>query len=166
MHAPSPRPLQGREGKRVTVWSNGRALSSTQISVQGLWFPGPRAAPSPPLPNPGKRQGSRLALALVGMGEQGRTRERAEPPPQCLGRWTTYGRARGNWTLAGSSLSTDGSSAVAARGYAELGQESQAMCFLRNGTPFASRVVHGVSGPLSNCVWNLQVFPDDARWCH
>ena len=32
-----------------------------------------------------------------------------------------------------------------------------------NGTPLASRVVHRVSGPLSNCVWNLQVFPDDAR---
>ena len=48
---------------------------------------------------------------------------------------------------------------------AELGQESQAMSFLRNGTPLASRVVHGVSGPLSNCVWNLQVFPDDARGC-
>ena len=45
---------------------------------------------------------------------------------------------------------------------AELGQESQAMSFLRNGTPLASRVVHGVSGPLSNCVWNLQFFPDDA----
>ena len=26
-------------------------------------------------------------------------------------------------------------------------------------------VVHGVSGPLSKCVWNLQVFPDDARGC-
>ena len=48
---------------------------------------------------------------------------------------------------------------------AELGQESQAMSFLRNGTPLASRVVHGVSGPLSNCVWNLQVFPDHARGC-
>ena len=47
---------------------------------------------------------------------------------------------------------------------AELRQESQAMSFLRNGTPLASRVVHGVSGPL-NCVWNLQVFPDDARGC-
>ena len=48
---------------------------------------------------------------------------------------------------------------------AELGQKSQAMSFLRNGTPLASRVVHGVSGPLSNCVWNLQVFPDDAWGC-
>ena len=48
---------------------------------------------------------------------------------------------------------------------AELGQESQAMSFRRNGTPLASRVVHGVSGPLSNCVWNLQVFPDDAWGC-
>ena len=46
---------------------------------------------------------------------------------------------------------------------AELGQESQAMYFLRNGTPLASRVVHGVSGPLSNCMWNLPVFTDDAR---
>ena len=45
---------------------------------------------------------------------------------------------------------------------AEFGQESQALSFLRNGTPLASRVVHGVSGPLSNCVWNLQVLPDDA----
>ena len=41
---------------------------------------------------------------------------------------------------------------------AELGQESQASSCLRKGTPLASRVVHGVSGPLSNCVWNLQVF--------
>ena len=49
---------------------------------------------------------------------------------------------------------------------AELGQESQATSFLRNGTPLASRVVLGVSGPLSNCVWNLQIFPDDARGCH
>ena len=48
---------------------------------------------------------------------------------------------------------------------ADLGQESQAMPFLRNGTPLASRVVHGVSGPLSNCVSNLQVFPDDAWGC-
>ena len=48
---------------------------------------------------------------------------------------------------------------------AELGQERQATSFLSNGTPLASRVVHGVSGPLSNCVWNLQVFPDDARGC-
>ena len=39
------------------------------------------------------------------------------------------------------------------------------MSFLRNGTPLASRFVHGVSGPLSNCVWNLQVFPDDAWGC-
>ena len=48
---------------------------------------------------------------------------------------------------------------------AELGQESQATSYLRNGTPLAFRVVQGVSGPLSNCVWNLQVFPDDARGC-
>ena len=35
---------------------------------------------------------------------------------------------------------------------AELGQESQATSYLRNGTPLAFRVVQGVSGPLSNCV--------------
>ena len=35
----------------------------------------------------------------------------------------------------------------------------------RNGTPLASRVIHGVTGNLSNCVWNLRVFPDDARGC-
>ena len=48
---------------------------------------------------------------------------------------------------------------------AELGQEDQASSCLRKETPLASRVVHGVSGPLSNCVWNLQVFPDDAWGC-
>ena len=36
---------------------------------------------------------------------------------------------------------------------------------LRNGTPLASRVVHGLSGHLSICTWNLQVFPYDARGC-
>ena len=29
----------------------------------------------------------------------------------------------------------------------------------RNGTPLASRVIHRVTGNLSNCVWNLRVFP-------
>ena len=48
---------------------------------------------------------------------------------------------------------------------AELGQESQASSCLRKGTPLASRVVQGVSGPLSSCVWNLRVFPDDAQGC-
>ena len=46
---------------------------------------------------------------------------------------------------------------------AELGQESQATSFLRNGTPLAFRVVHGVTGHLLSCVWNLRVFPDDAQ---
>ena len=32
----------------------------------------------------------------------------------------------------------------------------------RNGTPLASRVIHGVTGNLSNCVWNLRVFPVNA----
>ena len=33
---------------------------------------------------------------------------------------------------------------------------------LRNGTPLASRVVHGVTGHLSSCIWDLQIFPYDA----
>ena len=37
---------------------------------------------------------------------------------------------------------------------AELGQESQASSCLRKGTPLASRVAQGVSGPSSSCVWN------------
>ena len=36
----------------------------------------------------------------------------------------------------------------------------------RNGTPLDSRVVHGVTGHLSICMWNLQVFLDDAPGCH
>ena len=49
------------------------------------------------------------------------------------------------------------------RGPAELGQESQASSCLRKGTPLASRVAQGVSGPSSSCVWNPRVFADDAR---
>ena len=37
---------------------------------------------------------------------------------------------------------------------------------LRHGTPLASRGVHGVRGHLSSCIWNLGVFPDDARGSH
>ena len=48
---------------------------------------------------------------------------------------------------------------------AELGQESQALCCLRKGTPLAPRVVQGASGPSSSCVRNPRVFPDDARGC-
>ena len=36
----------------------------------------------------------------------------------------------------------------------------------RNGTPLDSRVVHGVTGHLSICMWNLRVFLDDAPGCH
>ena len=36
---------------------------------------------------------------------------------------------------------------------------------LRHGTPLAARVVHGVTGQLSSCIWNLRVFPDHARGC-
>ena len=35
----------------------------------------------------------------------------------------------------------------------------------RNGTPLASRVVHGVTDHLLNCVCNLRVFLDDERGC-
>ena len=35
----------------------------------------------------------------------------------------------------------------------------------RNETPLASRVVHGLTDHLSNCVCNLRVFLDDARGC-
>ena len=34
---------------------------------------------------------------------------------------------------------------------------------LRKGTPLASRVAQGVSGPSTSCVWNPRVFADDAR---
>ena len=33
---------------------------------------------------------------------------------------------------------------------------------MKHATPLASRVVHGVTGHLSSCIWNLWVFPDDA----
>ena len=32
---------------------------------------------------------------------------------------------------------------------------------LRHRTPLASRVVHGMSGHLSSCIWNLRLFPED-----
>ena len=35
----------------------------------------------------------------------------------------------------------------------------------RNGSPRAFRVVHGVTGLLLSCVWNLWVFPDDTEGC-
>ena len=35
---------------------------------------------------------------------------------------------------------------------------SQASSCLRKGTPLASRVAQGVSGPSSSCVWNPRVF--------
>ena len=33
---------------------------------------------------------------------------------------------------------------------------------LRNGTPLASQVVHGVTGHLLSCIWNPRLFLDDA----
>ena len=37
---------------------------------------------------------------------------------------------------------------------------------LRHGTPLASRGVPGERGHLSSCIWNLGLFPDDARASH
>ena len=34
---------------------------------------------------------------------------------------------------------------------------------LRHGTPLASRDVPGERGRLSSCIWNLGLFPNDAR---
>ena len=45
---------------------------------------------------------------------------------------------------------------------AELEKESKPRLVLRNGTPLASPVVHGETGHLLSCIWNLQLFPDDA----
>ena len=36
---------------------------------------------------------------------------------------------------------------------------------VRNGTSLASRVVQGVTGHLTSCMWKLWIFPDDARGC-
>ena len=36
---------------------------------------------------------------------------------------------------------------------------------LRHGTQLSSRVFHGVTGHLLSCIWNLRVFPVDARRC-
>ena len=36
---------------------------------------------------------------------------------------------------------------------------------LRHGTPLATRAVHGVTGHLSSCIWNLGVFQDGAQGC-
>ena len=51
------------------------------------------------------------------------------------------------------------------QGPCRVGTGESGYIFSEEWTPLASRVVHGVSGPLSKCVWNLQVFPDDARRC-
>ena len=45
---------------------------------------------------------------------------------------------------------------------AELEQDLRPHLVLRNGTPLATRDVHGVTGHLSSSIWNLRLFPDDA----
>ena len=45
---------------------------------------------------------------------------------------------------------------------AELNQESQASFCDEVGTSLASQVVHGETGHLSSCIWNMRLFPDYA----
>ena len=45
---------------------------------------------------------------------------------------------------------------------AELQQESKASSSVEEWTPLASRIVHGVTGHLSSCIWSPWLFPDDA----
>ena len=66
-----------------------------------------------------------------------------------------------NMTLDSQYLIEAGSVAL----YRADGTEIRSHLVWRNGTPLACRVVHGVTDHLLNCVWNLQVFPDDARGC-
>ena len=73
---------------------------------------------------------------------------------------TEEGLTRGEAVSPGFLSVSDSDSRVPA----EVGQESQPSSSLRKGTPLASRVVQGVSGPSSSCVWNPRVFADDARW--
>ena len=48
---------------------------------------------------------------------------------------------------------------------AELGQERQASSCVDAWNSLAARVVHGVTRHLLSSIWNLRVFPEDARGC-
>ena len=51
------------------------------------------------------------------------------------------------------------------QGTCRVGTGESGLALSEEGTSLASRVAQGVSGPSSSCVWNLRVFPDDARGC-
>ena len=51
------------------------------------------------------------------------------------------------------------------QGPCTVGTGESGLVLSENGTPLASRVVQGVSGPWSSCVWKLRVFPDKSRGC-
>ena len=68
--------------------------------------------------------------------------------PFCPSRYNAVELAGPLGTLLGSAQWKRASS------QGEAGQESQASSCLRKGTPLASRVAQGVSGPPSSYVWN------------
>ena len=51
------------------------------------------------------------------------------------------------------------------QGPCRVGSGELGLVLSEEGTPLASRVAQGVSGPTSSCVWNPRVFLDDAREC-
>ena len=51
------------------------------------------------------------------------------------------------------------------QGPCTVGTGESGLVLSENGTLLASRVVQGVSGPWSSCVWKLRVFPDKSRGC-
>ena len=51
------------------------------------------------------------------------------------------------------------------QGPCRVGTGESGLVCLKKGTPLASRVAQGVSGPSSSCVWNPRVFLDNAREC-
>ena len=48
---------------------------------------------------------------------------------------------------------------------AELGQENQASSWVEEWNSACLLSCSGMTGHLSSCMWNLQVFPDDVRGC-
>ena len=64
-------------------------------------------------------------------------------------RWVTLGGSHCNPTLS-----------PLPRQDGKVEEKAGGSC-LRKGTPLASRVAQGVSGPSSSCVWNPRVFLDD-----
>ena len=78
------------------------------------------------------------------------------------GRWEGGGRLVGGRTEGGGRVvggSWEGSGRVVGWWWEGRGREVRR---LRHRAPLASRVVHGVSGHLSSCIWNLRLFPEDA----